>query len=250
VHDARKELKKLRAVFRLARTALRDRDSRPVAEAMRLAAKPLGPIRDARVTEQALCKASGDDATRRFPQTAAALEARSHDENRRFTDSDANAVAQLVLQALRGQLRGLKLKRCHGSDLIACLRQSYRRTRRAYHLAVQSPTPPHLHAWRKRAKVLGYQLDFTCPHWPPRTRALKEGLEKLGDQLGDDHDLVLLQQFITKHSGHETATLKRSIEQLHEKLAADAFRLGSDLFSRPASEVGTQLKKDWKRWRG
>jgi CHAD domain-containing protein len=67
VHDARKEIKKLRALFRLMRAGLPKSTYRRAADAMRLAGKPLNDVRDARVTQKAFEELVNGEG-RKFPE--------------------------------------------------------------------------------------------------------------------------------------------------------------------------------------
>ena len=250
VHDARKEIKALRAVFRLARGSMTGGKYRATAAAMRLAAKPLAAARDARVTLKALEVLAGGNAARQFPAMRAALTQNSRKENHRFKELDSAAVATYVLQTLHRQLAALKIK-TDWNALQSCFKKSYCRGRDAAKLARLAPSPLHFHEWRKLAKNFWYQLDFLCPKWPAKTKAMVEGLENLGDLLGDDHDLVLLVQFAAGHGGsaRETDKLKSAVEQRQKQLAAKIQSLGTRLFAPAPKMACRQIKRDWKEWR-
>jgi CHAD domain-containing protein len=132
-----------------------------------------------------------------------------------------------------------------------CLEKSYAGGRDAGHLALRQPSPGHLHAWRKRVKDLWYQLDFLCPEWPPATGKMLAGLEKLGEELGKDHDLVLLEQFAREQRPPyaEAAQLQELIDARRKQHGAVIRRLGAGLYAQPPDEVCVRLEKDWSLWR-
>ena len=251
IHAARREIKQLRAVFRFARGDMSRGHYRRMAEAMRLAAKPFGPARDARVTLKALEIAAGKKAPQRFPQAHAALTGNFQQEQRRFQANDSAAVGKHILQTLRRQFEDATIKGAGWKTLQPGLKKSCRRTREAADRARLAPTTSHLHEWRKQAKKFWYQLDFLCPQWPPTTKALVAGLERLGDLLGDDHDLVMLKQFIADHvpKPGEADRLNQAVDKRRRQLAAKIQTLGRRLFAPPPKTICRQIKKDWNKWR-
>lgn len=249
VHEVRKELKKLRAIFRLSRGGLRRGEYQKAAEVLRLAAKPLAAWRDARVTRRALETLAGS-RTRRFPQIRSALRTACQQAGRQFKELDYAAVTKLLLEEAGERLDDAKLKRVGWADVRKCLEKSCAQGRDAYLLAMRLPAPDHLHGWRKRVKDLWYQLDFLCPTWPDRTKAMLESLKKLGNELGDDHDLVLLQNFAREQraSGEETQALDRLIEARRQVYDTNARQLGSQLYHQMPESVCAQVEQDWKAW--
>jgi hypothetical protein len=62
-----------------------------------------------------------------------------------------------------------------------------------------------------------------------------EDLKSLGELLGGEHDLFLLQQFVTAHDGElprEVAVLSRLIAAHRNKLRAAAMKLGTHLYAK------------------
>jgi CHAD domain-containing protein len=73
----------------------------------------------------------------------------------------------------------------------------YRRAGDAHEEAIADPTVEKLHEWRKQAKYLRYQLEILTPIWPERMEELAREADRIGDLLGDDHDLAVLRQTLT-----------------------------------------------------
>jgi CHAD domain-containing protein len=73
-------------------------------------------------------------------------------------------------------------------------------------VVLKDPASENFHEWRKRVKDLSYHLQMLNPIWPEQICAAASELKELSDYLGDDHDLVLLEQAIaakTKQEGFE-----------------------------------------------
>jgi len=252
VHGVRKEIKKLRAIFRLVRGEIGRGVYRKAAKALRRAADRLAASRDARVTFQAFEKLAGG-AARRFPKIQKALQKNCRRETRRFRDDDSVAVARQLLRKVNPRVAGLKIKADGWAAVEPGLRQSYRRGRQAGELARRQPSPENLHEWRKQVKNFRYHLRLLCPEWPAAARALTDELERLGELLGDDHDLALLKQFVAEQCAGETregAALNRLVEARQKKLRAAALKLGSQIYAEPPAVVCAQLGNHWRAWRG
>ena len=208
VHDVRKEIKKLRALFRLVRGEISRADYRKVARALREAAARLTAPRDARVMLKAFQKLAGHSA-RRFAGIEKALRKHCRREARRFQQHDAVALADRILRKTGRGVGGLKIEAAGWAAIEPGLRQNYRRGREAGALARRRPLPENFHAWRKHVKDLWYYFRLLRPAWPAETRAMTDELELLGEQLGDDHDLFLLQQFVAANCAAHAGEARR-----------------------------------------
>ena len=244
VHEARKEIKRLRAVFRLARGGMARADFRKISKTMRLAAKPMAALRDAQVKRQALETLAGKNAKRKFPDLSAALETNFRQKRREFERHDLAAVAKFILKTVRRQLADMKLKPSGSAKMEQGLKNSHRRCQNAWMVAARKPTPENFHAWRQQVKNFWHQLQFFGPKGPARARAMMRKLETLAGELGNDHDLVLLQQFAEEHCGqtNETTGLNRLIDSRRKQLAAVIRNHGADLSAWTPREVGARFK--------
>jgi hypothetical protein len=76
-------------------------------------------------------------------------------------------------------------------------------------------------------------------------------LEKLGGELGAEHDLALLEHFIQKQlePGPETDSVLELIQVRRRQLRANIRRLGRRVYTATTEEVGDQVEADWKKWR-
>ena len=109
VHGVRKEIKKLRALFRLVRGEIGRGAYRKGAKALREAAGSLTAPRDARVMLKAFEKLAGRNA-RRFAAIEKALQKNCRRETRRFRKKDAAAAAGRILRKTGRRVGELKIK--------------------------------------------------------------------------------------------------------------------------------------------
>lgn len=250
IHGVRKEIKNLRALVRLARGTVRRKEYWRMAKALRWAARPLAAARDARVAEASFESLVGGRGGA-FPGVRTGLRDHTRQADRDFKKLDSAAAAERWLKKVRWRLNGLGWRKIGWSEIRAGLKESYARAREAGRTAGSQPSAEHFHQWRKRVKVLWYQLDFLCGEWPAKTRAWLEGLDKLGAALGKDHDLVLLETFIREQcrASRETTRLAGDIEAHRREQAAGIRRYGAGLFRAAPEAVCGRLEEDWVGWR-
>jgi len=249
VHGVRKEIKKLRAIFRLVREEIGRTAYRKARKSLRRAAGQLASARDARVMFQAFERLAGKGAARRFPVLHRMLKKHCRQATHRFNDEDSGARAARALRKTNRHLDRLKFTASGWAALDPGLRKSYQRGKLAEKLARRQPSPEHFHAWRKEVKTLWYQLRLLGADSPGITRTLTNKLNRLGELLGDHHDLVLLEQFVAEQpQDAETAELNPLIEARQTKLRVAALKLGAQVYKKPAAKVGQQMGKDWSRW--
>jgi CHAD domain len=84
--------------------------------------------------------------------------------------------------------------RCGTTGRLVPSPRVYRRGRQALAAVRQKPTVEFIHEWRKQAKYLRYQLDLLRPLAPTALTPLAKTIDRLGDLLGDDHDLAVLRR--------------------------------------------------------
>lgn len=252
IHDVRREIKKLRAIFRLARNGDGLGKYRKSVKALRAAAGYLAAPRDARVMLKAFEKLTGD-AARRFSEIEKVLRKHCRWETRRFQKNDFIAEADRILRKIERRVGGLKIKASGWAAIEPGLKESYVRGRDNFALVRRKPLPENFHDWRKHVKNLWYYFQLLRPAWPAEMRAMTDELESLAGQLGEDHDLFLLEQFVKRNCAGlsvESAVLRRLIESRQKDLRAAALKLGSQLYAETPMAICRRLEIYWNSWRG
>jgi CHAD domain-containing protein len=249
-HNVRREIKKMRAIFRLAEDGLRRRDFRKIARSMRLSAKPLAAARDARVMRQAFEMLAGSKV-RNFPEIRSALKSQSGQAGRDYDGNDLGSIARLVLKQTSRLVEDLDLRQVHWPEIRTRLRKSYSQGRKAYLQSLKQPSPERLHEWRKRVKNFWYQLHFLSPQWPRQSEQLAKALDRLGELLGNSHDLVLLHQFANERcrNADETSKLQLLIAAKSSEYGVEIKRLGAMIYSQSPEAVSAKLEAARKSWR-
>jgi CHAD domain-containing protein len=245
VHEARKSLKRARALVRLARDALGDETYRRENAAYRAAGRRLSAARDAEVVIQTL-----DDVAERYAEelhpngdadlherlereceAARAAVKKGGDERKRSVDALEQARARVATWEPKDDV----------APLARGLRRVYRRGRRRMRAARKDPSAEALHEWRKRVKDLWHAYELLRPADPkPMKRRAKEA-HRLSDLLGEDHDLAVLRG---RAGG---ADLRGVIDRRRAELQKQAFALGKRVYARKPRALARRVEVRWRR---
>ena len=164
VHEARKDMKKLRALLRLARGEL-GRVTLRARERLLPRRRP-GAGRDARHGRDARDARRARPARRRAG-SCASDPGRARGTVRSDRDRGAAARARGDPEEARGRVGDWPLERDSFDARRGGLEKTYRRGRRDFEAARDEPTTEALHEWRKRVKELWYHHTLLRPLWPP-----------------------------------------------------------------------------------
>jgi CHAD domain-containing protein len=226
-HDVRKRIKKLRALLRLTRDRIDGPFRRKQNQSLRQISHSLSPMRDA--TAQV---AIWEKLHQHFPEdisaevfTAVARELSAQEEPSVATAASRKQLQKKLQSALKS-VKKLPLKKLRKKDLRAGIKRTGRLFREGFKLARKSATDENLHNWRKRAKDLVNQLDILGQTLSVRDSKRVEQLEKLGRLLGDDHDLMILENRLRELDAGSHQKLQRPILTWRKQLQKTAFKLG------------------------
>jgi CHAD domain-containing protein len=255
VHDVRKRFKKVRAVLKLVRKALGARAYRKENDCLRDAGQPLRALRDARVLVQTL-DGFGDQVPAKVlaPMREGLLAHEQEVRQQVLEGQDAFAAAAAAAGAVRGRVKRWDFDRGGWSAVGPGLERTYRDGTRAFAAVMAEPTTANLHEWRKRAKDLWHQLQLLEQIRPDEMKECADRAHKLGDLLGDYHDLAVLLQTVSdepaRFGGSEPvqALLPPLIDR-QEDLRWEAEELGSQVYGDRPQVFVRRLKGYWKTWR-
>ena len=260
VHELRKALKRARALLRLQRKLLGARRFARESATLRDCGARLSGARDAQVILDTL-----DTLVRRHPQQLAGktgvtrLRAELLSERERAAGLGDPLLRRTVLDELQGvRARMLAWQPRTHPDLLGAsghagraaqgpfeegLKRLYRKGRRRRRRADRNPRIDNLHALRKSAKDLRYLAETfdrsedqagsrRDDRATKRVRAVARRADRLGELLGEDHDLALLAQTVRKRYKGKRGTRKtllkliaRRRQRLRERALRDARRL-------------------------
>ncbi len=241
VHEARKDMKKLRALLRLARGELGESAFARENACFRDAARELAGVRDTDVMLATL------DALELPGELGGELRT-AVQAGREGVDAEARAGAARRVAAILGEARkrvdGWPLELDSFAAIEDGLERTYRRGRRDFENAQVKPSTEALHEWRKRVKELWYHHVLLRELWPPVMVAVGDQAHELADRLGDDHDLAVLAEWARDNAAPGDELLE-AIEGRRAALQGEALALGARVYAERPSAYAGRLKRLW-----
>jgi CHAD domain-containing protein len=245
IHEVRKNLKRARAALRLLRDCLGEAIYRRENSFLRDAARPLNPVRDAKVLFETLrYHDPHKDAAR--PGAFIRRFYRVLGERRRaakigLRKGDVVRVAA-GLRALKRRVATLPDAQLARAPAGVSLKRAYKSARRAFEQARRQPTDEHLHEWRKQTQYFANEIEILLGGLPKRFAKNHKRAHKLAEHLGRDHDLALLTVEVFRHAkGAHAPSHDDTVQEFLGHLAGrrkalqrKAFRLGRRLYTSKA----------------
>ena len=245
VHGARKDLKKTRALLRLARPDLPDKAYRHENRRLRDLGREMSAGRDAVVmvqTVDALAERfAGQLPKRQFTALGRRLAAHATGAGE---DGAAAGLAD-ALAAAAGRAAAWPVERSDPSTLRKGATRAYRRGRKAFAAAERDPSAERLHEWRKGVKDLWYHQRLLRDIWKEPMKAYAGECDRLGELLGDDHDLAALADALA-HPGSAPPSVDRErllelIAARREELQAEAREIGRRVYAEKPKAFARRL---------
>ncbi len=249
VHEARKTLKRLRALARLVRGAIPRQEFRIANQTFRDAKNSLGGLRDAKVRLNTLAalragrNGTAEELESQAGKARACLEAELDEAATRHTEDSQrieDVMRMLTIQRERIELWDLR-------DGFVAFRDGVLRTYSdgydAFKELSRKPSVHNAHELRKRVKDLMYEIEFLERVWKRPLGAYRAELDRLSDYLGDDHDLAVLEESIGELNLPKVKTL---IERKAGRLRSRALLLGAKTYVRKPGAFVRELATAWE----
>lgn len=252
VHDARRCLKRLRALLRLIRGALSERDYRQQSQSLAEIGRKLAPERDQAVMRETLSKI--EDRFGPLPKgTADPLRALLADQSRpnvRSTKVQNRRELVAALDQAGAFFKRLKRVRITLEHLSEGIERTYRRARRAYRHSYREPSDEAFHAWRKAAQRHWRHMQLMSRAWPEVLGGRASEARELSRLLGEDHDLAVLAVFAKELPANAISADGRRKLVGHcgawqAGLRDLAKPRGARLFAEPAGDLSRRVMLYW-----
>jgi CHAD domain-containing protein len=256
IHDARKRVKKTRALLRLVKQELGEVFDAENAR-LREAGRSLSEFRDAVAIIDTF-----DELREKYRK----------DLGRHNLDSVRRG---LLLHKARGRsnvketLREISatLARCARrtakwpvaadgfAALAAGLQDTYRQGGKAMAYAHKHPRPEHFHEWRKRVKDHWYHIRLLEDVWGDVMEGYEKSLKDLEDWLGTGHNLTVLRGRVTAEpefygSSKDIDVLLAAIAHYEKDVHERALEMGAKVYSEAPRRFRRRMERLWDAWQG
>lgn len=260
VHEARKSLKRTRALLRLVRPGLGETQFRKFNERLRDIARTLSAARDrdvvrAHLARLAQAKPSIAKAKPSIAKAASRLSTLLDDAPADGTGPSAPArnmaEALAEIDTVRDDLAGIELHPASFETIVAGLTKSHRSGCKALALALASPGDEEaLHDLRKAAQAYWRQMILVQHAWPEVCLARAAAAKHVADLLGLDHDVSLLEGVL---AGPEAQALTRAERGVligyctarHAEMRGAVLQQAQLLFAERSERLGERMRYLW-----
>ncbi len=257
IHEARKSVKKIRAVLRLVRGDLGEIYG---IENVRLRdlGRKLSEFRDAGAMLETFDALRARFREELGPMTLRAVRSRLvKDKNEHAQAADVERVLAGCAASLRGTTRRLRSWPVIHDGFNAIgpgFEATFRRGRKAMERARKSGSDPDFHEWRKAAKYHWYHIRLLERSWTDVLQAYEKSLRDLETRLGDDHNLVVLRDRIQANpaaygSLRTTATALDLVARYQKELRAEALALGERIYDEKPAYFRHHMHGVWDAWK-
>lgn len=250
-HEARKRFKRLRGLLRLIADAAPDFRR---AEELRIkeVADSLSAIRDATAMVEAIDRfAENAEEPKGIDHLMAlrrGLLARRDRIVRKEGSLDATigrAIEGLHLAEKAFENLSSPSAPGEAAELLARgVEKTCRRARKALRTAGQKGRDEDFHALRKSVKYHEMHLQLLGDAWPSVLKERWKKAEKLGDRLGDLHDIPVLAETIEKEQIGDKADRKfarKMMRKRHKKLSAECLESAERLFQTRPEDIARDV---------
>jgi CHAD domain-containing protein len=253
IHEARKNVKKIRGVLRLMRPELDEIYGRE-NPFFRDVGLRLSQFRDAGAmleTFDALReKYRGELGRGRMASIRRGLMARKQQAEKQGGIEKVLTGMATVLRRSAKRVENWPLAADGFGAIAPGLEATFRRGQKALAGARKHPLPENYHEWRKRVKDHWYHVRLLEGVWDGTMPAYERRLKDLETWLGEDHNLVVLQEKVMAEPGSygrepEIALFVRLIGKYHKELRGDALALGARIYGRKPRQFSKEMRRMW-----
>src|SRR5260370_23614963 len=253
IHEARKSIKKVRALLRLVRSELGEFYESESAR-LRDAGRKLSQIRDlgALITTLDELKKQRGKTLGKVSLTAirrALVLHKKHVEAEMGVRELMHGLAVplgLTLQSVRRW----PLKTDGFAALEPGLKKTFRAGKKAFGQLKQNGSREKCHEWRKRVKDHWYHVRLLENLWSEVMKGYEQTLKELEDALGEDLNLAILRDHILSASGPQgegraVDQVVKAIDESRKELRERALAIGRRVYAEKTRQFIRQMRQLW-----
>lgn len=251
VHEARRHIKKARALIRLVRTAMGD-SYYASNRRLRAANRMLAAIADGEAMVDTLIRLGQKYRDRLPHRTVVALRAGLLERERRIgRKAMLDRLLPRVAALLRREQQPVTTWTLNTTGFRAVeggLEETIRRARRAARRAELEPTVERYHAWRRRAKDLWLQVRLLEGRCRDKLLPDERRLEALDGFLGEYHNVALLEHLLVSEalaSREDTARCLRLLRRYQAELRYRATTIGRAIAEEKPRHFVARVRRYW-----
>lgn len=238
VHEARKHLKKLRALIRLVRDELGHEQYKKRNNFFRDIGRHLAQYRDITSQIEILEKLHQEhgDLVKGEKGFQAFLDLLYQEREKIFQKGSQNGqwVDQDIAK-IKAYQKTIVPEHSAEEKTLDSLKRVYKRGYKGYHRALKKAETKGMHEWRKRVKYLWHQFQLIQVGWPAMIQAYMDVLKDLSDVLGDYHDLAIIEdkakQVAPKLSTAFIKKFYKVTEKRKDHLHGESLKLGRLIYA-------------------
>lgn len=253
IHEARKAVKKVRALLRMIRLGIGTRSYQVENRRYRAIAQQASPWRDAKTLAEAVKKLQKryDESVYAGCFNSATRYLRKRQRHALREGERTRKTMLALVKRAKTRISQWPLGNLGWSDLQAGLKRTYKRNRRALAKVQTSATNVKLHDWRKRAKDFWHQLRLLHNAAPHVMEDWTDELKTLTHYLGDDHDFAMLADVLQEKDVPERTreVLTSLIRTRRTQLQRAALDLGRRLYVERPRAFAKRIAGYYALWR-
>lgn len=267
VHEARKAIKRVRALIRLIESELEDKVFTFENQSLRDTARLITKVRSTRAVADAarsmrdlygdlLAEGTFEELMVRLEHRRGVAELEALEDPRlvgsvvRSLERAYNRYSSWPTDDEAREAYGIGVRDAFPS-ISSGLASTYGRGRRAMVQAYTSRNASDFHQWRKRVKDFRHQMEFLTPLWPEVVVGMAMTADRLGLVLGEDHDLAELMGLLGSRpdlcpNPRERSLLAALAQQRRSELEMAAEILGRRIYAEKPGAITRRFGEYWE----
>lgn len=250
IHELRKTIKKLRALLVLLADGLSRKRLRSTRKPLRQLAGQLEGARDSAVLLESLAHIRAHFSDLLDESATASVQEILETRYRRHMEKQVEGIdieaARCDLRQVREEVGKLKCRKMTPGRLRKHIIRTAREGARSLDTLGADPSTANSHRLRKDVKALWYQLRLFKKIGPKTLPSLLDALDRLGETLGLDHDMAMLQETIEELPGIDTHPARKElltslIESRRIDLLGQSIRLADRIYATDLKKLAKQL---------
>jgi len=256
--QARKSLKKARAVLFLLRGSISDEKFAKEEKSLRSLSRTFRDVRDAHVTEEVFQKLLDDHQKSFKLEEIHEIKLFLVEESKRTVEKVFKQEKKLreaieLLQAAMERIPEIKVKGDVWESIDESLRSIYHECLELNHYCQETDDEEMFIEWRKAVKFLRVELDFFLAGLSPETKKWNRSLHELSDVLGEFQDLTMIQEQLDENRKEikNKKALELILSLIKEKkkaLRKNARLIGKEVFSEKPKSFMKEFSSSTISW--